>query len=196
MVLRAMLDHVGAWRRRAAGVPELWRPARQGAPVIFPALIMLSAWAIGGTPAIQCEPAQAWATDPVATELHQPLAYTNLRERRAVLSPYVCGGAVLLVADPAGTWLKTVAEPHGWIVGNTAMREAHGLFALLHESYHLSRAPAYSPSDEHAADCFALAKMPAALELLHVPPARATELLGYATALHNAEPAPYAGACT
>jgi hypothetical protein len=163
--------------------------------ILWPALTMLAAWAIGGTPAITCEAAEPWARDPVVHELHEPLAYTNLRDRRAVLGPYVCGGAVLLVADPSGAWIGRHGPELGLDPRSVTMREAHGLFALLHESYHVARAPAYTPADEHSADCFALARMPAALELLHVPAARRPAILQYAQELHNREPAPYSGAC-
>jgi hypothetical protein len=164
--------------------------------ILWPALTMIAAWAIGGTPAIQCEAVEPWARDPIVLELHDPLAYTQLAERRAILSPLACGGAVLLAADPDGSFIARIGPSLGLDPRSVTMREAWGLFALLHESYHLRRAPAYAPSDEHAADCFALAKMPGVLELLHVPAGRRPELLMYAQSLHDREPPPYSGACS
>jgi hypothetical protein len=154
--------------------------------MVFPFVTLLAAWAIGGpAPAVECAPAESSIG----------AAYTTLTNRHVTLGPYVCGGLVLLIADPSGDWLAGRGTELGLDPAFTSYREAVGVFELLHETYHVRRAPAYSPADELAADCYALAALPAALERLHVPAARALELERYALAKHNAEPAPYAGAC-
>lgn len=157
--------------------------------MIFPALILVAAWSIGGAPVdVSCGTVSDWAKDPGVVAIqaaygYEPGAYARVRERQIRLGWYACGGAALLVADPRNE--TGIANEDDY-----RKREAYGLFALLHEGAHVS-----GIADEHAADCFALGRMPSALDHIGVPREDAAALVGIAQAIHDDLGGEYSGPC-
>jgi hypothetical protein len=150
-------------------------------PIYWPAVTSLASEIAGRPVDIYCESPGEWAGDPVHLELGDGnLAYTWFHTATlpgyAVLSPYICGGLVLLLADPN--------EQSG--ISGYYEREGIALIAFLHETIHLRD----RTRNEALVQCRALKELPSLIARIGVSLVNADRLISAAHA-HNATLPPH-----
>jgi hypothetical protein len=158
-------------------------------PIRFPRLTDLASQIAGKPVDVFCESLAEWSVDPFRPRDvgNRQGAYTAWHfdtPLYAVLSPFVCGHVVLLIADPTGALTRR------WLDPDADERQASALQTFIHESMHLR-----GDKDEGRVECAAIRAFRSVARSLSVPPKRVARLWTFAWAEHLRLPAEYRSVC-